>query len=73
MADKLEVIAFLIDTPGGTRRRRVMVKPTSPPGAPSTIEIPSKIEQSQGAITQYLASKTTTPTEGITWRRPLRK
>jgi hypothetical protein len=66
MAEKIQVIAFLIDTPGGTKRRRAMVKPVQPSGSPSTIEIPDQ-------VTQYLAITTSTPAEGITWRHPLRQ
>lgn len=73
MADQLQVIAFLIDSPGGKGRRRAMIKPLFPSGAPSTVEIPDEVEQTQEAITRYLASKTGTPYAGITWRQPLRR
>lgn len=73
MADQLHVIAFLLDAPGGRRRRRAMIKPIIPTGAPRTIEIPQEIEQSQAAISQYLAVTTSTPVENISWRNPLRR
>jgi len=72
MSQKLTVLAFMIDSPGQVSRRRAMIKKTLPAEAPQTITIPPSVEQSQEAITAYLAADTNTPAEGITWRQPLR-
>ena len=72
MAIQLTIIAFLLDAPGGQNRRRVMIRPTVPMQGPSVLEIPEAVEQAQDAITQYVATQTNTPAEGITWRHPLR-
>lgn len=65
------VIGFMIDSPGGKRRRRAMVRAATPPATPRTITIPDSIDQTQAAITFYLAGQLKALMENITWRQPL--
>ena len=72
MPDALTILAFMLDHPGGTRRRRVMVRPIIPRGAPFTIVLPDSVEQSEKSITLYISQATQTPVKWITWQSPLR-
>jgi hypothetical protein len=72
MAEKLLIMAVMIDSPGGKRRRRIMVRPTVPRGAPRTIVLPDSLNHTQKTITDYIGAETGTLKDNIEWFHPLR-